>query len=509
MIKVKKITIIIMFLVILSKIVGFGRELLLTYHYGASYISDVYVVSLTIPAVLFSFIAISITTTFIPIYSDIKNNKGNVEANRFSSNLLNWIFIACFIIIIIVFVFTEELLNIFASGFTTESKEIAILFTRITIFSIIFTGFIALSTGYLNANKSFVAPAVIGIPLSIIVVISVILSIPFGIIMLPIGILVAGFSQSVILLWFNVKNGFLPRLNIKLDENIKKIFILIIPLIFSTAIHEVNVIVDRNIASNLLEGGVSALYYANRINLFVKDIVIMSLLTVSFPLFSKYYSENNFSKFKSTFNSDLSSILFLTIPIVGGGVIFSKEIITLLYGRGAFDEFAISITSQALLYYLIGIIGVGIYLLCAKSFYALHITKIPVIISAVGMALNIVLNLILSKFMGISGLALSTSISAFLTALLGIIFIRRRLGPVGIKVFRLSKILLATIIMIVISKLFNNMLLNYASMNISLIFSVFLAVIVYIVLCYFLKVDELIYVIDRIKSLVNKRKINS
>lgn len=505
----KKITIIIMTLVILSKVVGFGRELLLTYYYGTSYISDVYVVSLTIPAVLFSFIGISITTTFIPIYSDIKNNKGNVEANKFSSNLLNWVFVACIIVIMVVFAFTEELLNIFASGFTNESKELAILFTRITIFSIIFTGFISLSTGYLNANKSFVAPATIGIPLSIIVVASVILSVHYGVIMLPIGIIVAGFAQSVILLWFNIKNGFFPKMNLKFDDNIKKVFILIIPLIFSTAIHEVNVIVDRNIASNLFEGGVSALYYANRINLFVKDIVIMSILTVSFPLLSKFYSENNIEKFKTTFSADLNSILFLTIPIVTGGLIYSKEIISILYGRGAFDEFAISLTSQALFYYLIGIIGIGIYLLCAKSFYALHITKIPVIISAIGMMINIGLNLILSKFMGISGLALSTSISAFVTALIGLILIRRRLGPLDIKIFGVAKILFASLIMISISKTINVIATTYLSQNLSLVISIFVAVLVYFTSAYLLRVDELISLIDRTKLMISRRKLNS
>ncbi|MFY9440980.1 MAG: lipid II flippase MurJ, partial [Tepidanaerobacteraceae bacterium] len=138
----KKTALLLMIITIVSKIVGFGREITLSYFYGASNISDAFLISLTIPNVIFSFIGVGISTGYIPLYSEIEQKQGGKEGYRYTNNLVNILLIICTGIIFFGYLFTNQIVKVFASGFEGDTLALAVRFTRISLLGIYFTGLI-------------------------------------------------------------------------------------------------------------------------------------------------------------------------------------------------------------------------------------------------------------------------------------------------------------------------------------------------------------------------------
>lgn len=167
----KKAALLVMIATILSKVLGFGREIALSFFYGASEITDVYLIAQTIPTVIFSFISAGVATGFIPMYSRILKEDGKLGANKFTSNLSNTLLLLASIIVAIVLLFTGPIVKLFASGFTGETLELAIRFTRISVFGVYFTALLHIFTGYLRLHDKFVIPALVGFPMNLTIIV--------------------------------------------------------------------------------------------------------------------------------------------------------------------------------------------------------------------------------------------------------------------------------------------------------------------------------------------------
>lgn len=503
----KKTAFILMLITILSKILGFMREIVLSFMYGTSNISDIYIISLTIPNVIFSFFGIAISTGYIPIYNKILNESNEDVGKEFTNNLINILLVVNTIIIFLGFIFTNQIVRLFASGFEGESLITAVRFTRIGLFGIYSMGIIYIYSSYLQIKNKFIIPALVGIPLNLLVILSIIFSKKINILILPYGTLFANVIQFLFLLVFMYKNGYSYRwiLHIK-DKYIKNIILVSLPLIMGISVNQINVLVDRTIASQIAVGGISALNYANRLNLFIQGIFVMPIATVMFPMVSKMASENNITGLKKSLVESINIINLLVIPATVGSIVFAEPIVRFLFGRGAFDNNAIKLTSNALLYYSIGMLGYGLREILSRTFYSFQDTKTPVINSVIAMIINICLNIILSKYMGIGGLALATSIAAIFCTGLLFINLRKKIGSFKIKYILkvFFKISFCAFAMGIISKLSFNYFLMVMSSSISLCISVIIGVIVYFILIYFMKIEELDTIMILLKKKINR-----
>jgi len=183
----KKTALLVMIITVLSKIIGFGREIVLSYVYGASAITDAYLISQTIPIVIFSFIGVGIATSFIPLYSRIFNEQGQLEANRYTNNLSNTLLLLASIIVVIVMLFTQPIVRLFASGFSGETLELAIRFTRVSVFGVYFTALLNIFAGYLRIHDNYIIPALVGLPMNLVIIASLFISIQTNIYVMAIG----------------------------------------------------------------------------------------------------------------------------------------------------------------------------------------------------------------------------------------------------------------------------------------------------------------------------------
>ncbi|MEG0775047.1 murein biosynthesis integral membrane protein MurJ [Clostridium sp.] len=499
-----KITLMLMILTLISQLFGFGREIVLSYFYGASNTTDVYLISLTIPLVIFSFIGTSISTAYIPMFSKILNKYGEQVGNKYTNNLVNILIMLSTFIIVIVFFFTKQIVIIFASGFSRETLPLAVSFTRISVLGIFFTAIISVFNGFLQTKGDYLTPVLVGLPMNILIIFSIFLSKYISIYILSIGSVIATASQLLIILPAMRKKGYTYKCIIDIgDKHIKEMLYTIWPVIIGVSINQINLIIDRTIATRIIPGGLSALNYASRLTGFIQSLFVLSITTVMYPIISRLFDKSDINGFKGKITEAIGQINLLIIPITVGGIVFAEPIIRFLFARGAFDRNSIIMTTQALMFYFIGIIGVGLRDVFARAFYSMQDTKTPMKNASIALILNIVLNVLLSKVMGISGVALANSISAiFCTLLLGV-SLRKRIGSIGgVNIFiSFFKVVCASFVMAFISKIFYNILIKFQNNTIALMISIGIGIIIYSLLVYIMKVEE----VKTIASAIRKK----
>lgn len=502
-----------MMITLASKVIGFGRDVFLSYYFGATEISDAYLISLTVPEVIFSFIIIGIVTAYIPMQSRVVEEYGIDAGNEYTSNFINTIFVIAIGVFLLLFTFTEPIVKLFALGFSDDTLRMAVVFTRITLFGMFFTILVNIFSGYLQINNNYITPALSGFPFNIIVIGSIIVASRGNYVILALGTLLATASQIFLLIpaMKKLKFKYLFKINFR-DEKIKKTLQIAFPVIIGTSVNQINKLVDRTIASSLAIGGISALNYASRLNLFIQGLFVTSIITVMYPLISSYASKNKIYEIKRALLEYINIVIIILLPITIGTVIFNREIITLLFGRGLFDDVAVQMTSTALLFYSIGMLGFGLREVLARGFYSIQDTKTPMVNAAIGMIVNIILNILLSKILGIGGLALATSISAIFTTILLFVSLRKRIGSFGIKQIGVTfiKTLIGASVMGLITKISYNYLINSLSQNISLLISIATGAISYLLIMLFMRIKEVDSITEVIKlklgNIVNKNR---
>ena len=426
-------SLILMLVTIVSKIFGLLREIALSYVYGTGNTADAFLVSFFIPSILINGINLGIATGFVPVYSRIKREQGRLIADKFTNNVVNLTLILSTLFTVVGLVFARDIMSLAAIGLDGDTFNQGIFFARMVMTSIIIASVAGVYRGYLQAYKLFNVTVASSIIMNIIIIISIIASGKMGYKVLGIGTGIGMSLQYLIFIPRLLSTGYRydKVLNMK-DKNLTIINKLSIPVLMGVLVNEVNIIVDKAIASTLEVGAISSLNYSSGVQEFVVGVVIISIVTVKYTDMSRLAANGELDKLKESYNYTLKNNLFLVIPATIGLMVFSKEIIGLLFFRGAFDLASLEITSKGLLYYSLGITGIALNAIGQRVFYSLRQIKEPVILSVSSVLLNIVLNLWFSKLFGITGLAMATSLAMTITGIICVIWL-------GIKGIGLSK----------------------------------------------------------------------
>lgn len=508
----KKVAMKIMLITLISKFFGFARDIALSYFYGASSVSDAYLISLTIPDVVSSFVITGIATAFIPMYNQIKERDGSERVETFTNNLINSLTLISLVLYVISLLFTPQIVKLFASGFTDSTIEIAIRLTRISVISILFTGLIALSTGYLQNRDNFVMPALIGFPLNLIIIVSIYISTKTSYYVLAVGLVIATASQLFIMLPSVYKEGFRYKLKVDFkDPDLLLMIKIAVPVIIGSSINQINVLINRTIASNVAVGGISALNYAYMITFFIHGLFVVSIISIIYPSISRMATVKNYEGMKHSIVEAIKAVSLIVVPASFGAIIFSKQIVDLLYGRGQFELDAIKMTSSALACFALGMIFVAIREILSRAFYAMQDTRTPMINASIGVVVNIALTPVFSYFLGVGGLALATSVSAIVTVVLLAVNLRKKIGAFGIaNLIRLfGKLIVASITMSLVAWMNYQQLQLITPDTIALFGGIVSGVITYGLLLYFMRIDIVDEFIVRINHFIEanvKRK---
>lgn len=496
----------VVFFTLVAKLMGFLREVLLSYYFGATGISDAYLVSQNIPGTIFQFVGTGLTTCFIPIYFKILKEREESDAKQFTNVIITIVLIFSTVIIALIWEFTPIVIKLFASGFSGETLYYATWFTRICILSLYFSSFLYVYTSLLQANGNFNVPAFAWIPNSMCIMLAIVLGAKVNIWLLSIGSVLAVGVQVLVLVPSVHKIDCRYKPCIKWNNiYIKEFIYLMAPVIIGVSVNQINTLVDRTVASQVSIGGISALTYANSLIQLVEGGLVQPIITVFYPQITSFVSEKQHDAAKAIVEKTFVMLLAVLVPITIGFLIFARPITGMLFGRGAFDDSAIKLTSSAVIFYSIGICFVGIRELLSRYYFANSNTKTPMINATIGVAVNIVMNLVLSRFIGIGGLAFATSLSAIVTAILLIRDCKRKLlvGKLHINYGQIIRIAIATAIMSGCS--YGAYLIINLNSYLALIIAVLIGVFVYAIVGYLLNIELVNLIFDMLLKIVKRR----
>ncbi len=419
------------FYTLISRILGYVRDILIAIFLGTSLFADAFFVAFRLPNTFRRLFAEgTFNAAFIPSYAGALE-KNKIEADNFAKNVFNLLFIILLFFVLVAEIFMPQLIFLIAPGFykDPEKLKLAIDLSRITFPFLFFVCLASFFGAILNSYNKFAAAAGVPIILNVVLIGSLFfsqwVSTP-DVLILSYAVSFAGFLQLIVLLFF-VKKHFKPILSfrIKADEKVKFFFKKLLPSIFSSGVTQINILVGTIIAS-FQAGAVSYLYYADRvyqINLAVAGIAVG---TVMLPQLSKYVEKNNFKAIDHLQNRAFELCLFLSIPAAVALVLASKEIITSLFGYGSFDNTSVVNTAIALTFFAFGVPAFSILKIFSNFFFARNDTKTPFYLSLISVIINIVISVGLFNKYGFIIIPIATSISSWINVFMHYFFIKKR-----------------------------------------------------------------------------------
>ena len=447
------------FFTIISRLLGYVRDILIAVFLGAGPLADAFFVAFRIPNTfrrLFS--EGTFNAAFVPSYSSLIDNKK--KSQKFANNIFTLLVIGLFFLVLVIEIMMPIFVFLIAPGFEGDYQkmELAITLTRITFPFLMFISLASFFSAILNSHNKFAVASAAPIILNILLI-GVLL---FGKILndelvyyLSYAVTISGILQ-LIFLYFFVKKYFSPKINLsfKIDNKVKLFFKKLLPSIFSSGVTQINILVGTIIAS-FQASAVSYLYYADRIYQINLAIAGIAIGTVILPQLSKHVQNNKKEKINLIQNKALELSLFLSIPAAIALLIASEEIVSSLFGYGSFDEESAKNSGKALFYFAIGLPAFSLIKVFSTFFFARDNTKIPFYISLASVLLNVFISIVFFKEVGFLIIPIATTISSWFNAVLLFIFLKVK------SLFNFNLVFIARFIKILIASVLMGIFFNY------------------------------------------------
>lgn len=441
--------------ILVSRILGFLREVFIAYFLGTGMAADAFFVAFRLPNLWRRLFAEgTLTMVFVPIFTEYLQ-KSRPEAIRLARTAWTLLATVLALLSILGVIFAPILVKLIAPGFSHIAKKftLTVNLTKIMFPYVFFICLTSLAMAILNALGYFAAPAFSYALLNISMIFSLVLAHMFHkspVYCLSLGVMVGGFLQLLLQLPFLKREAFsFKPLFSFYHPGISKIFTLMGPAVIGAAVYQLSIFINTLLASFLPEGSVSYLYYADRIVQFPLAMFAFSMGTAMLPTLSRQAVLKDISKFKETLRFSLRSVFFVVFPASIGLIVLKRPIIALIFERGAFSASSTHYTAQALLCYALGLIFFAGIRILVTAFYSLQDTLTPVKIASFCLIFNVILGILLMFPLKHAGLALTTSIVALINVILLGWQLVKKIGPFWDSAFfyALTKSSLAAIIM--------------------------------------------------------------
>jgi putative peptidoglycan lipid II flippase len=504
-------------IIIASKVAGFVREMVFAAYFGTGVASDAYTNASTVVNIFILLFSACISSTFIPIFTKTLREKGKRYTNAYTNSILTLFFLIGLLISVLGYFFADRVCELFmpqlipsaAPGTELYAQQVEKLsmtadMARIMFPSMAFAASTGVFTALLNANERFVPEQLLGFVLSGCIIAACVFFSEQGIYAVAVATAATYFLQLLVILPFlRGIYRFRPSLA-PCGGRVKQTFLLALPAIMSMALDELNHLVDKNVGIWLGDGPNTALTYAYRLITLILGVLVVPITTVMFSKLSQYAAEGRKKRILETTKQCLEVLALVVLPVIVLSVVQSPDVIRLLFFRGRFDEYSLALTSDAYMFYVLGVFAFAWRNFLVRVFYSLQDTRSPMLIGAVSVAVNIVLDVALAPVMGVGGLTLATSIAGFVGAFLMLVQLRKKLGRFGFSttLVQVCKMLFSACIAGAVTILVNGSVqLLTGSLILRLVFATVAGLIVYIALVLLLKVDE----VDTLKGIVAAR----
>lgn len=483
---------------LVSKLLGFVREMVMAGFFGTSYITDAYVMAQTIPTILFAGILGAIATAYMPLLSEKIEKSGEKAANLFTSQVINILLVLSVLSAGVGFVFSDQFVHLLASGFTGETARLTSIFLKVTFLYTICTSIAGILDSYLQYKNCFLPQIIVGYTQNIIVIGCIAISALTSHYFLTVGLLIA-YIVRFTLFWALAKNRKMEySMSAQFGDAVRTILGMAVPVFIGSSIQQIDTFVDKTLASGLKEGSVAALNYASLLNMLIIGLTVTIMTTVIYPKFAKAGASENIKQFNEIAGKGFSLMFMIALPFSLGAMLYSQQIVQIVYERGAFDAAATSITGSAYLFYSIGLLFTALNELMVRIYYSFQDMKRPMIFSGICVIIDIILNLAFIDSMAHNGLAFSTSISIFCNTILLYYGLRKKHREIKLIESRkkLYKITIASFLAVGLSYLSYTFILTYMEQYIymrmvQLMIPVMVAGLSYLAMLHLFGIEEL------------------
>lgn len=401
---------------IVTKFSSFFVNIALTWKYGAGSISDAIILSTSIPTILFAGLITAVSMCYVPIIKEVEINNSS-RKNEVTSNVLNGLSGVVLIICIFMFFNPETIVTLLANGISKESAEMATKITRFVAVACIMSAGTGVLQGFLQASNRFRLVSLSSLPINIFLTIGISISKDKNLTSIIGGSIIGGYLiQLFVFIYESYKIGYRwkPTINLK-DEYIKRLLIMVLPVLVSTLIYDLNSIIDKNFASFLDSGSISILDYSYKVSGAAQGILAYPLTTILYTQLSEASSKKDINELKHTLSTGVERLSLYMIPTISLMIITADWIISILFGRGSFDRTAINQTSQCMVFYLIGMFAVSYRAMFEKVFYSIGKTTTTLINVIITVIANVIMDFVGYRIWGCNGLAIATSVSMFVS----------------------------------------------------------------------------------------------
>ncbi len=426
---------------LLSRILGFVRDMVIANFFGAGMAADAFFVAFRLPNLWRRLVGEgSMTISFVPVYTEYLTQRSEEDSRELTHIAFTLGGILLALLTLLGVVFSPLLIRVIAPGWFVDAPEkfqLTVVLNRIIFPYIFFMGLFALAMGILNSRRHFFAPSLAPIFLNISIILSVLLLVSHlkpPVLALAIGVLAGGVFQFFFQIPFLSRRGITFRFNFDFRHPaIQRIGRLMVPGLIGTAVYQLNVFIDTIYASFLPGGSVSYLYFADRLMEFPLGIFAVAIGIAALPSLSELASRGRKEELSETVSFAFRLVSFISVPALVGLIALKTPIINLLFQRGVFDQHATQMTARALLCYSVGLWAIAGVRTVVPAFYALQDTWTPLKIGLICLGANVILNALLIFPLKHAGLALATSLSSFLNLFLLSRRLREALGKIDLR----------------------------------------------------------------------------
>jgi len=410
---------------IISRILGFIRDVVIAHAFGAGTHTDAFFVAFKIPNFMRRLFAEgAFSQAFTPVLSEYKTQRDKVEVKQLVDQVAGHLGGILLLVTVIAIVIAPLLVLIFAPGFIQyqDKYELTVTMLQITFPYALFIALTAFAGAILNTYGQFGVPAFTPTLLNVCLIGAAIWFAPYfeqPVIALAWGVFIGGALQLIFQIPFLFRLRLLPKPRIgRRNEGVRKIYRLMIPALFGVSVSQINLLVDTLMASFLVTGSISWLYYSDRLMEFPLAVFGLALATVMLPDLSKSVARGDMQKYNNTLDWALRWVFLIGVPSMLGLIVLAGPMLTTLFHYGQFSDHDVAMAARSLVAYAFGLLGFIFIKVLASGFYSRQDTRTPVKIAVIAMITNLVLNLAFILPLAHAGLALATSLAALLNAFL-------------------------------------------------------------------------------------------
>ncbi|OPX56323.1 putative peptidoglycan lipid II flippase [Oceanospirillum multiglobuliferum] len=410
---------------LLSRVLGLARDIVIAGLFGAGSGADAFFVAFKIPNFLRRLFAEgAFNQAFVPVLSEYRSQRDKNAVQNLINYVAGTLGLTLTAITALAIVAAPVLVWVFAPGFSQSPEKQALTaeLLQITFPYLLLISLTAFSGSILNSYDRFAVPAFTPVLLNLSLIGSALWLTPYmaePVMALAWGVLIAGMAQLLFQLPFLAQIGFLPKPKVSWhDEGVKRILKLMAPALFGVSVSQINLLLDTVLASFLISGSVSWLYYSDRLVELPLGVFAIAIATVILPSLSTRHAEKSTEAFAKTLDWAVRMVLLIAVPAALALALLAEPLLYTLFQYGAMTPHDVDMAAMSLRAYAVGLIAFMLIKVLAPGYYARQDTKTPVKIGIKAMVANMIFNLMLVFWLDHAGLALATSLSAFLNAAL-------------------------------------------------------------------------------------------